>query len=298
MTLTTVFSSPKRGKGGKASWRGNHPPTLSLEIFKWLKPRLIADPMCGSGTTGDAARQAGIQVWEGDLHQDFNALVDEIPVMPDLAWLHPPYHDMIVYSGRVWGKTADPNDLSRAPNYETFLKRLNQVQYNAYQALRPGGHLAVLVGDLKRQGKLYPIQRDMRWYGEPVNLIVKTQHNVQSSGRSYSGNFVPIMHEYLVVTRKPKSVASAWLVTVRDGKESQKDQRKTTLMGWNATVWTALQKLGGTASLQNIYKETMSHARVKRAKAEGTDWQAIIRRTLQETCKPVKRGVWALPVAV
>ncbi len=297
MFTSTIFSSPTRGKGGKSSWRGNHPPTLSLEVFDWLKPSFVADPMCGSGTTGDAARQVGIGVWESDLHQGFNALVDEIPNMADLVWLHPPYHDMIVYSGKVWGKSADPNDLSRAPSYEEFLKRLNQVQYNAYQALRPGGHLAVLVGDLKRKGKLYPIQRDMRWYGDPVQMIIKAQHNVTSGRRSYSGNFVPIMHEYLVVTRKPKSVASAWFVTVRDGKESQKDQRNTALMGWNATVWTTLQSLGGKASLQAIYKEAASHRRVKKSSAKGTDWKAIIRRTRQETGSSGERGVWALPVA-
>ena len=297
MFTSTIFSSPERGKGGNASWRGNHPPTLSLEVFDWLKPRLVADPMCGSGTTGDAARQAGIAVWEGDLHSGFNALRDEIPVMPDLAWLHPPYHNMIVYSGKVWGDAPNPDDLSRAPSYEAFLKALNRVQYNAYQALRSGGHLAVLVGDLKRKGKLYPIQRDMRWYGEPLQMIIKTQHNVASARKSYGGKFVPIMHEYLIVTRKPKQAAAAWFLTVRDGEASQKDQRKSTLMGWNATVWTALQALGGRAALKAIYAQVETHARVKRAKAQGTDWKAIIRRTLQETCQPVTRGVWALPVA-
>ena len=60
MLNTTIFTSPKRDegiKGGKSSWRGNHPPTLSKAVFEWLRPQMIADPMCGSGTTGDVAGQ-------------------------------------------------------------------------------------------------------------------------------------------------------------------------------------------------------------------------------------------------
>lgn len=298
MLTTTIFSSPDRDAGitgGKSTWRGNHPPTLSKEVFEWLKPRMIADPMCGSGTTGDVARQLGISCWTGDLHSGFNLLSDEIPAPADLVWVHPPYHDMIVYSGQVWGRDAHPDDLSRCPDYETFIKRLDEAHYNAFQAVRPGGHLAILVGDLKRKGQLYPIQRDMRWFGEPVQMIIKLQHNVMSSAKSYGGNFVAIMHEYLIVTRKPKQHANAWLLTVRLGQTKEVDQRSVERQGWRSIVWTALTTLGGRAELRAIYEQTEAHARVRLAETKGTDWQAIIRRVLQESCTPLERGVWALP---
>jgi hypothetical protein len=295
---TTIFSSPDRDagiKGGKSSWRGNHPPTLSKEVFEWLRPRMIADPMSGSGTTGDVARQMGIPVWTGDLHSGFNLLTDEIPSPADLVWVHPPYHNMVVYSGKVWGRDAHPDDLSRCPDYETFIKRLDEAHYNAFQAVRSGGHLAVLVGDVKRKGLLYPIMRDMRWFGEPVQTIIKLQHNVQSSAKSYGGNFVAIMHEYLVVTRKPKQFSNAWLLTVRLGQTKEVDQRGVERQGWRSIVWTALTTLGGRAGLRSIYEQVEAHARVKQAEARNTDWQAIIRRVLQESCTPVERGTWALP---
>jgi hypothetical protein len=295
--LTTIFSSPDRDagiKGGKSSWRGNHPPTLSKEVFEWLRPAMIADPMAGSGTTADVARQMGIPVWTGDLHSGFNLLTDEIPAAADLVWVHPPYHNMIVYSGKVWGSDAHPDDLSRCPDYETFIKRLDEAHYNAFQAVRSGGHLAVLVGDLKRKGLLYPIMRDMRWFGEPVQTIIKLQHNVQSSAKSYGGNFVAIMHEYLVVTRKPKQVGNAWLLTVRLGQTREVDQRTVERQGWRSIVRAALESLGGRADLRDIYQQVEAHARVKQAEARNTDWQAIIRRVLQESCTPVERGTWAL----
>ena len=55
MLKTIIFASPKREEGisgGSAKWRGNHPLTLSKAVFEWLRPKIIADPMCGSGTTG------------------------------------------------------------------------------------------------------------------------------------------------------------------------------------------------------------------------------------------------------
>lgn len=298
MLTTTIFTSPTREAGimgGNAAWRGNHPPTLSREVFEWLKPRMVADPMCGSGTTGDVAKQMGIPCWTGDLHSGFNLLSDEIPTPADLVWVHPPYFDMVIYSGQVWGKNAHPDDLSRCPDYETFIRRLDQAHYNAYQALQPGGHLTVLVGDLKRKGLLYPIQRDMRWYGEPVQVVIKLQHNVQSSGKTYTGNFVSILHEYLVVTRKPKLFTNAWLLSVRLSQSKVIDQRETERQGWRSIVWTALTDLGGRGELRAIYQQANAHARVRLAESKGTDWQAIIRRVLQESCTPLERGMWALP---
>ena len=63
---TTVLSYPQRGVGGDPKWRGNHSPLLSHDLFLWLKPQQILDPMCGSGTTGDVAKDMGIACWQND----------------------------------------------------------------------------------------------------------------------------------------------------------------------------------------------------------------------------------------
>ena len=110
--------------------------------------------------------------------------------------MHPPYHDIIVYSGDVWGE-PHPDDLSRCSSYEDFLAKLNQAQFALYDALRRGGHMAILIGDVRRNGVLYPIQRDMAWYGEPVAVVIKQQHNCWSDRRHYSGKFIALVHEYL-----------------------------------------------------------------------------------------------------
>ncbi len=293
---TTVLSYPQRGVGGDPKWRGNHSPLLSRDLFLWLKPRQILDPMCGSGTTGDVAKDMGIACWQNDLHSGFNILRDEFPLMGDLVFFHDPYHNIIPYSGNVWGTKPHPDDLSRCPDYQTFLKRMDIAHYNGYQALRPGGHLVILTGDVKRKGMLYPLQRDYRWYGEPVQMLIKLQHNVWSNGQAYSNMTDPrIMHEYVIVTRKPRQFASAWMVTVRRSELLEADQREVGIQTWHGIVWTALLALGNRGSLTDIYEQVKDHARVRKLEASGTDWKAIVRRVLQETCQSVERGVWALP---
>jgi hypothetical protein len=291
-----VLSYPNRGTGGDAHWRGNHSPRLSEDLFLWLKPKQIVDPMCGSGTTGDVAARMGISCWQGDLHSGFNILRDELPGLADLVFFHDPYHDIIQYSGNIWGKQPHPDDLSRCPDYATFIRKMDVAHYNGYQALRPGGHLVILVGDVKRRGVLYPLQRDYRWYGEPRQMLIKLQHNVWSNGQQYTNFRDPhILHEYVIVTQKPKQFACAWMVTVRRSSTEGVDQRGVTGQTWQGIVWTALIERGNQASLPEIYESIKTHVRVIKAQTAGIDWQAIVRRVLQESCTQVERGVWALP---
>ena len=166
--------------------------------------------------------------------------------------------------------------------------------YNGYQAVRSGGYLVILVGGVKRKGVLDPLQRDYRWYGQPVQMLIRLQHNVWSNGQTYTGMTNPrIMREYVIVTRKPMQFA--WTVEVRRADHANVDQRGVGGQTLHGIVWTALIALGNQASLGAICEQVKDHARIRKADPLGTDWQAIIRRVLQETCQQVERGFWALP---
>ena len=290
--MQSVVSYPDRGDGGDARYRGNFSPRLLEDLFRQFSPASVVDPMAGSGTTTDVCARMGIACWTGDLRTGFDILSDEIPVGAEMGVLHPPYYNMILYSGKVWGDAPDPRDLSRAPDYDTFLRRLNEAQYRLYESLRTGGLMAVLVGDLKRRGKLYPIQRDMHWIGEPVNLVVKIQHNMASNRVDYSGRFIPIVHEYLVITRKPE----AWYVAIRATNRNRYDMRRYAKSPWRSVVQAGLEAMGGRASLPALYETLKDHARVMASKAQGTDWKAQIRRALQvyDDFQNVARGEWKL----
>ncbi len=293
--LTSLVSYPDRGSGGNARFRGNCSPRLLEEVFEHYRPRLVYDPAMGSGTSRDVAQRLGIPGFFADLAQGYDVRVNEPPMSGfDFAFWHPPYWDIIKYSGPggQWGGAGNPGDLSLIADYADFLKALDEATYRIYEALRAGGRLAVLVGDVRRKGTLYPIQRDMRWYGAPDAFVVKAQHNTQSGTKTYAGNFVAIVTEYLVITKKPE----AWLVPMRVTEAKVTDTRNWVGITWQALVRAALEDAGGEAELPTIYAQVQATARAQAAEKAGTDWRAIVRRELQERphFKPVQRGRWRL----
>ena len=286
--LASVVSYEDRGTGGKSSYRGNCSPRLVKDILDHFKPKQVVDPFGGSYTTRDVCAERDVPCWSSDLRDGFNVLSGEIPVGADLAFLHPPYHHAIYYSGQVWGNKADPSDLSRCPDYQTFVNRLNEAQMRVYESLRRGGVLAVLVGDVKKNGELFPIQRDMAWIGQPINEVIKLQHNCWSNSVKYHGNFIPILHEYLVLTKKP----DCWYVTVRETSQRTVNLKKSRKMTWRSVVQSALDALDGKSSLDDIYDALKDHVKV--TTSENNFWKEKVRQTLQRYFVHGERGVWSL----
>ena len=290
--MNSIVSYPNRGPWGSSRYRGNCSGHLLVDLFQHFRPKMVLDPMVGSGTTRDVCEEMGIPGWFGDLRDGFNILREPIPQGGDFGFMHPPYHNIVQYSGNVWGK-SHPEDLSRCPTYEDFLRKLNQAQFALYDALRRGGHTAMLVGDVRKNGTLYPIQRDMAWFGEPVALVIKQQHNCWSQRRDYAGKFIALVHEYLVVTRKP----DAWVFPLRVTEVKKTDLRNLPISTWRAAVQAGLEHLGGEAELGRLYGLLFTHAKVRQAHHAGHNWQAQIRRALQvypDFESGGQRGRWRL----
>lgn len=146
--LTSFMAFPSREEGRRNTWRGNCSPEVIRKIvacvqrcipFRKKEEFLLLEPMCGSGTSGDVAKQMGIQAVQYDLNSqlkngtgDWNALKDEVKDNADLVFLYPPYHSIIRYSGNMWGK-PHPDDLSRCETYSEFIEKLNFVIKNVFQ---------------------------------------------------------------------------------------------------------------------------------------------------------------------
>ena len=62
--------------------------------------------------------------------------------------------------------------------------------------------MAVLMGDVKKKGKLYSMLAEIIKPGTLENIIIKVQHNCFSEQIHYSGSFIPILHEYVMIVRK------------------------------------------------------------------------------------------------
>ena len=302
--MESIVSYPERGQYGKNNYRGNCSGLLIKDLISQYHLKGLSDFMVGSGTTEDVVREAGIRGDFADLNRGFDMLSMEMPERAENIFWHPPYHDMIVYSGkqydvnsveRTTGLSSQiifADDLSRCASWEDFVKKMNYCMLKQFTALEKGGRMFVLVGDMKRKGKLYSMIRELICPGTMENIIIKAQHNCWSDRQTYSGNFVPIVHEYLLVTRKDAGL----IIPVSMGHSQSYDTRKFGDQSWRDLVYTVIQENGGQMSLQELYDALKDSAKAGR----NQHWQEKIRQTVQNIkhFKRTERGTYALCPAV
>lgn len=303
--MKSVVSYPERGAGGKSTYRGNFSPKFVEDIIEHFNPDTIGDYTVGSGTTIDVCQRLNVPCIGTDLNPEFggvNLLKDDLPPvnmggyakMPSIIILHPPYpQKMVLYSGNQWGKTPHPDDPSNYEDYHQFIKAINRMHYHAFLALPKGGRLITLVGDAKKRGQLYSMVKDMAFFGTLEQIVIKTQHNCFSDSQSYSGKFIPIVHEYAVIMRKDGSSYETRVISV---DYTTYDSRKYQGLSWRQAVRSALRNLGGKAELSKLYSELESFVTTKRHSSPHEK----IRETLQVSpeFQSVSRGVWAIREAV
>jgi hypothetical protein len=125
---------------------------------------------------------------------------------------HPPYHNIVVYSGQVWGDRPHPGDLSRCASEEEFLDKLTIALKNQRHATRTGGYYGVIIGDVRRGGQYSSYQADLiaRMPRKELQaVLIKQQFNVASNGREYALRLPRIMHEYVLLWQRRASVMAA-----------------------------------------------------------------------------------------
>lgn len=280
--LTSIVSYPERGEGGSNKYRGNCSPKLIEDLISFFQPSEICDYMCGSGTTKAAADKAGIRSHLYDLHSGFDIMNSEIPERPEFIFWHPPYWDIIKYSDVMY-KAADVQqkygydpkklDLSRIGNWDGFVSAMNYAMMKQFTALEKGGRMAVLMGDIKKKGKLYSMLAEIIKPGTLENIIIKAQHNCWSNQVQYSGKFIPILHEYVMIVRKDSPV----LIPVIMTKRAEIDIRDMPGATWRDVVAAVLEQFQEPVSLTLLYQQIEPH---KKAQANKW-WKEKVRQTLQ-----------------
>lgn len=294
---TNLFAYPERGPWGDAHYPGNFSGKFVLDLIDLYKARSVADPFAGGGTTADVCQEYGIPYWTGDLRDGFNILEDAIPACsdgtsPELVMFHPPYFDLISYSGRTWGEESHPADLSAASTVEDFIRMANEAQYNAYSHVRQGGHVAILLGSIRRSGILYPLHRMINLYGQLDIDGIKVQFNTTGARKPHPATHIALLvTEWVMVMQKPK----AWIVPVRVGNPVKEfDQRNFERQAWRSIVLSALEASGGVAPLEKIYEDLEWHVRVREAMRHNIDWKRVVQQELKEgPFQELKLGIWA-----
>jgi hypothetical protein len=293
--MKSVMSFPERGHWGKSDWRGNTSGYVIKEMIEHFQPKLFVDACEGSGTSGDVCRDMGVEYVGLDLYKgnDFTKddILTQLPRPADICFTHPPYHSMVTYSGEVYDGIRD-GDTSRCSSPEEFIAKSQTMLLNQREATREGGIYATLIGDHRGgtlgKGQFRSYQADfiqMMPKDELLSVAIKLQHNCLSDNRVYSGNFVPIVHEYLILWKKSKK--SLFAVSLDIASELQKRVATT----WRDAIRVALMKLG-KASLKDIYAEVEKVA--AHLISKNQNWQAKIRQQLQIHFTNVERGVWTV----
>lgn len=299
--MKSVVSYPERGSDGKNSYRGNCSGKLIEDLINQFKVKEITDFMVGSGTTEDVAKRMGIKSNCFDLNRGFDLLNSDIPLRSQFIFWHPPYWDVIQYAGEQYSAEAvqktygfDPRefDLSRTQSWEEFVRQMNCCMIKQFSSLEKGGRMAVLVGDLKKNRKLYSMILELAKPGTIENIVIKMQHNCVSDKQIYTGrSFIPIVHEYLLIVRKDNLL----VFPVQLSRTIEADTRDLKASTWRDVVAAVLDKLGGKATLPELYREIEHHKKA----ANNPHWKDKVRQTLQlgDCFKSVERGVWKMSYA-
>lgn len=296
--MQSIVSYKDRGIGGNNRYRGNCSPRLIEDLIDFYKVKNISDYMCGSGTTKDVADRKNIKANIYDLNQGFDLLNMDVPERNEFIFWHPPYHNMIRYADNIYasseiekkyGICANEVDLSQCRNWEDFIKKLNACMIKQFASLEKGGYMAVLMGDLKKKGKLYSMLLEIAKPGIIENIIIKAQHNCMSDKYQYAKeNFIRIQHEYVLLLKK----ADDLIYPVQFAVNRITDIRNLESVTWKDVIADVIEKSGGKIDLHGIYQQVSGYKKAEK----NNHVKEKVRQTLYAYKKIFffENGLWCL----
>ncbi len=221
--------------------------TRLIEIFTNRHDRLILDPFAGVGSTLVAAQRLGKDSIGLEISPQFvkkaerrlsqatlfgtergNAVLHNANAQDLLHYVPVGSVDFVVTSPPYWDvlnekRTADykerrnygdaPADLGKIGDYHEFLRQLQGVFQQVYQAMRPGAYCCVIVMDLRKKNKFYPFHSDVAQLMQELgfiydDLIIWDRRHEYNNMRplGYPAVFrINKAHEFILIFQKPKS---------------------------------------------------------------------------------------------
>lgn len=210
--LTSLYHNRIAGPYGRRSYPGNCGGNLIKDLLLFFRPSLVLDPMTGSGTCKDVCRELDIQCRSGDIHAGFDATSGQAMRSlagdqgADFVWAHPPYWRQKLYA-------SDSRDLSRTSTLEDFLERYAAFIQAASGVLKPGGRLAILMGDYSDRGAGFvPLVYHTKRLAFEAGLrqcctdIIRFSHGATSGRKVYRSSFIPGLHDVCMIFEKEKKL--------------------------------------------------------------------------------------------
>jgi DNA modification methylase len=215
-------------------------PTMVSEFIKFFTKEgdTVLDPFAGIGSTLVACRRTGRIGYGIELNPKYFRIIQQrVPefrqnIFNDdcrnlkklsLPPIHysissPPYWDMLNRStdgfqsereqkGLDVHYSEEQNDLGNIKDYEVFLREVCSVYQDLYDILADGAYLTIIVKNVKKGGRLYPLAWDMaRILGQTYVLKDEKlwiQDKIGLSPYGYPHSWASnILHHYCLILRK------------------------------------------------------------------------------------------------
>ena len=239
---------PPPREPGKLTHPATYPETLVAEfVARCTQPGdLVLDPMAGTGSTLLACRRIGRRGFGIELNPEYAAIARQrlaaasctpgtarvvegdarrlaavagLPAQVDYCITSPPYWDMLNMRGAMTQRGRrqrglhvsygdDPRDVGNVAEYGQFVDALVEVYRQVAAQLRPGGHLTVVVKNVKKQGTIYPLAWDLAAaLAEFLQVCPERfwcQDDVKLAPYGYGNAWVSnTVHHYCLTFRKP-----------------------------------------------------------------------------------------------
>lgn len=222
LQTTTLWEYPSQHYGtqmqGDQRYVGATPSYVIWNLLKrYTQPgELVVDPMCGSGTTLDVARDLqreargfDVQPFRNDIER---ADARKLPLKDntvDFFFMDPPYGDHIKYS-------EDPQCIGRLSAYdESYFEAMDLVLRQARRVLKPGRHVAVYVCDyFEKKSGFVPTGARLLYmmaeHFEIVDHIAVVRHNKSLEKANWHqaaarDNFYLRGFNHLIIAQKPQT---------------------------------------------------------------------------------------------
>lgn len=223
-----------------ATHPATYSPTMVSDFIKFFtkEGQNVLDPFAGIGSTLVAARRTGrvgygielnkkyydiilkrVPEFKNNVFNDDARNVENLP-LPKIHYSisSPPYWDMLQRSTDGFMKERESknldykyseadNDLGNINDYDEFVKEACKVYLNLYDLLEDGAYITIIVKNVKKGGKLYPLAWDMaRELGKKYVLKdekIWIQDKIGLSPYGYPYSWVSnILHHYCLILRK------------------------------------------------------------------------------------------------
>ena len=237
----------KTKEEGKLSHPAMFPAQLTtklIEIFTKNPGEVILDPFMGSGSTLISAKQLGRKGIGFEISKEYQKIAKERlasisesdKTFPeeiheedsrtiakhldknsiDLAITSPPYWDILNQKRTVDYKNIrnygdSSKDLGNIEDYDKFLGELQKVSKQVFDVLKPGKRFVVIVMDIRKKSKFYPLHIDLTKKMQEIGfelediMIWDRQHeynNMKTLGYPWVFR-VNKVHEFIMIYMKP-----------------------------------------------------------------------------------------------